>query len=1613
MENKFLLLLIALMLFFTNSVFGQSTSFSTDFSNPSGANGTWAFILAQPTDVFTKTISNGELKIEYNKTDWSFIQLWIRPFNIMPNPFFKFTAKASAAGSLIIRIKDQNGNTVEKTINLETEYQQYYFNLTAEISTFNTTLDEIQFDVGYGDLAGSLYFNDFMLGEAAKPLLKLPTIDQVDNRLVFKGQGQQSIKLTGITDGGDGDQNITIEAESSDTSLLKDLTILYTSPDDTAVLQFTPAEDKVGTSTLTVTVMDDGEIENTTTMNFNVIVAEYGSTSFTDDFENMQMDTLWDQANPDYTLERTGGELAVNVHKNSGNEYFSCMLPGVFDFSILPYVNVELKGDQPFILMIQLVDINNMASSREIRVMKAADFVFAMFDYATETRVDLEHVREVRFAVNPLALTFDGNIRLDNLRIGSDAVKSAYLANPGDKTYYMNSGNKSILITDIANASEINFTTGSGLIENASVSDIVNGTATLDFDIMDNSTGSDTIKLIAVGEGNFQDNSVHFIVTVAGNFPPEVDTPDDVITAVGSENIVRLAGLSDGDPSAEQQLTIEAVSDNINVIPNPVSVAYQQGSPYGYITLIPADTGTVNVNVTVKDNNGGLDSVSTNFSVKVYGNINNPPTIDAVSKIAVFNNAGEQTVSLTGISDGDNGSQALTLKAISSIDSIVANPLQINYSGGDNATLTFTPNPLYTGISNITLTIIDDGGTAENNGNDSTVISFQIETRLSPMTGYVVPFEGNASDLLQGEGQLFNLSYVDSVGFRAIKIEMTDKWDYGGLWMDLPYELDLTDYPYISYEVYSVNDVTYHWNYFYDVDMERNIQNSSSHMFPAAANQWVTLSFDYSDPGDMYTEAGTPIQADRIKDILFNLHNRPGSWPFTDYSGTVYYRNIRIGDQAVIQPKTPIATINGIPEQVHYTGEGEVILTLSGISDGAGNTSGVTVTAVSTLPQVVANPTVGTVQSDGTVDITYYIGDQDGIAPITVTVSCDGSTDKTSKFDINVLKKDIASTAILTLDRSMTYQKVLGFGAFQNESRWIDLYADDLGASAMRIGLIGNQIEPVNDNDDPYVLNRDGLNYNAFDWNYFRKLKEKGVETFILTSWSPPAWMKHNLSTDWYIPQALGSTTEKSNYLDYNYYEEYAESMVAVIKMFEEEAGIHIEAIGLQNEPAFCEPYPSAILDPSDFPKLIEVVGKRFEKEGITTRLYMPEQVFGQSLSSMKTYIDSLIAHPEAEKYCDIIAVHGYASDGITSGFPDYSGWGNLWTQTQSGAGAKELWMTETYIEGGAFNNALDLAGAIHGSLWAGNVSLWTNWSFGDMQLSRNQPTNSFYTSKNYFKFIRPGALRIRTATNNQDVMVSAFEHPENKTFTVVVINKSLLAKSARLYGNNIPSGFKAFRTTENEKCEEVDSITGDVFILPPRSVTTFYATELAVLKINAVADLYLIMNDPEQTINLSGIDDGSGGTANLTLRVETDNSALITGLNIGTVQPGGTASLSFTPGTDQSGLARITVTVSDGANSTRTSFFIVVADNTGVKGRISPNLKIYPNPAEDLLYIEGPDPSYTNLSVYDLSGRIILRKTGSSGKLITIDVSDYESGTYILTLGNGEEKLRTVFIVK
>ena len=227
---------------------------------------------------------------------------------------------------------------------------------------------------------------------------------------------------------------------------------------------------------------------------------------------------------------------------------------------------------------------------------------------------------------------------------------------------------------------------------------------------------------------------------------------------------------------------------------------------------------------------------------------------------------------------------------------------------------------------------------------------------------------------------------------------------------------------------------------------------------------------------------------------------------------------------------------------------------------------------------------------------------------------------------------------------------------------------------------------------------------------------------------------------------------------------------MAAILLLKEEAGIEVAAVGPQNEPAFNEPYASAILSPQKFAELIAVIGPRFEAEGIDTLIMMPEQVFSQGFYPMSAYIDAVQAHPVANQYTQVIATHGYAQDGVGAGQPDFSAWSTMWNNASAGTYPKELWMSETFPQDSGFGSALNYAMFLYGALRYGNIGLWTSWSIENQLIRLGQPLDQFHAFKNYSKYIRPGAVRVGM-TDGGDIYATAYEDAANETLTLVIVN--------------------------------------------------------------------------------------------------------------------------------------------------------------------------------------------------------------------------------------------------
>lgn len=85
-----------------------------------------------------------------------------------------------------------------------------------------------------------------------------PELDPLTDLLLLKNVSEQTVNLSGISAGGGESQPLRVTAQSSNTGLIANPVVNYTSADATGSLVFTPITDQTGTTTITVTVEDGG-----------------------------------------------------------------------------------------------------------------------------------------------------------------------------------------------------------------------------------------------------------------------------------------------------------------------------------------------------------------------------------------------------------------------------------------------------------------------------------------------------------------------------------------------------------------------------------------------------------------------------------------------------------------------------------------------------------------------------------------------------------------------------------------------------------------------------------------------------------------------------------------------------------------------------------------------------------------------------------------------------------------------------------------------------------------------------------------------------------------------------------------------------------------------------------------------------------------------------------------------------------------------------------------------------------------------------------------------------------------------------------------------------------
>lgn len=440
----------------------------------------------------------------------------------------------------------------------------------------------------------------------------------------------------------------------------------------------------------------------------------------------------------------------------------------------------------------------------------------------------------------------------------------------------------------------------------------------------------------------------------------------------------------------------------------------------------------------------------------------------------------------------------------------------------------------------------------------------------------------------------------------------------------------------------------------------------------------------------------------------------------------------------------------------------------------------------------------------------------------------------------NVATAGTVGTPNVTIELKKQLQTIEGFGFFGAQDTWWSsasslwseawgkLVINDLGLSIWR---------------NEYYSEESGQDANwAKQLPVVKGLKQiadaNGVPLkFIYTVWSPPSSMKCSVES----VQAARSPCTKhpdglknGGTLDPSKYGAYADWLAQGVKNYAD-AGIELYALSPQNEPMFVEPYNSAVydIDPAErnsYSRMIQAVAP------LVKQAYPKVKIFGtENMLELEgqQWFYSAYMDDAAWPHFDVLAYHGY-QDGVapTAGSQLATYWNYVrtnWAEPH----AKASWMTETsgYTDNWSGNNGARALGyAIYSALAYGQVSAWIWWQGSETGAAPGQYTlmggttylgKRYYVSKQFYRFIRPGAKMLQVTSSDSNLFAVAFTHEKLGATTLVVINTATSDKNMVLGGTNLPTTYDAFRTSSSEDCAALGAVTNGRITLKADSITT------------------------------------------------------------------------------------------------------------------------------------------------------------------------------------------------
>ncbi|HVN56733.1 MAG TPA: glycoside hydrolase family 30 protein [Bacteroidales bacterium] len=420
---------------------------------------------------------------------------------------------------------------------------------------------------------------------------------------------------------------------------------------------------------------------------------------------------------------------------------------------------------------------------------------------------------------------------------------------------------------------------------------------------------------------------------------------------------------------------------------------------------------------------------------------------------------------------------------------------------------------------------------------------------------------------------------------------------------------------------------------------------------------------------------------------------------------------------------------------------------------------------------------------------------------VTVFTTADSTSlrlTRTATVQFSRLESTSEGNVYVFLDPSKKYQDFIGIGGAltdasaetfaklgpEKQKEIIEAYYDYDKGIGYRIAR--TNINSCDFSSDSYTYVTEGdKDLKSFNIDHDRKFKIPLIKramaasgnslTLFASPWSPPAFMKDN-------NDMLHGGKLRPEFAD-----SWALYYTRFIKSYEKE-GIPVWGITIQNEPMARQTWESCIYtanDERDFLK--NHLGPVMEREGLKDKKII---VWDHNRDLMVQRAEAIFDDPDASKYAWGMGFHWYENwSGGDKMFGNVAVVKNTWP-------GKHLLFTEGCPESFDPKRILNWGlGEAYGRNMINDFNNgacgWTDWNIlldetggpnhvgnfcfapvhADLKTGKLTYTNSYYYIGHFSKFIRPGAVRILSASSRSMLLTTAFENSDGKIVVVVMNN--------------------------------------------------------------------------------------------------------------------------------------------------------------------------------------------------------------------------------------------------